>query len=83
MMMEEEYNWDIILKVAIPISLVEAYVFYTSINDGWKWLSLIAGLSLAGWIVYRKDKRRSTIFTALGIVFLAAIIIRFLKNFIL
>ncbi|MBI2659910.1 hypothetical protein HYX07_02015 [Candidatus Woesearchaeota archaeon] len=81
--MEEEYNWGIILKIAIPISLVEAYVFYTNINDVWKWLSLIAGLSLAGFIVYIKDRKRSTIFTAVGIVFLAALIVRFLKNFIL
>lgn len=79
--MEEEYNWGIILKIAIPISLVEAYVFYTNINDVWKWLSLIAGLSLAGFIVYIKDKKRSSIFTAVGIVFLAALIVRFLKNF--
>jgi hypothetical protein len=79
--MEEEYNWDIILKIAIPISLMEAYIFYTNINDGWKWLSLIIGLSLAGLIVYTKDKRRSSIFTAVAIVFLAALIMRFLKRF--
>ena len=80
--MEEEYNWNLILKIAIPISLAEGYIFYTNISDGWKWISLVAGLALAGWIVYLKDKRRSTIFTALGIVFLAALIARFLKNFI-
>ena len=79
--MEEEYNWELILKVSIPISLVEAYIFYTNISDGWKWLSLIAGLALAGWIVYMKDKKRSTIFTAVAIIFLAALVIRFLKRF--
>ena len=81
MTVEEEYNWEIILKIAIPISLIEAYIFYTNINDGWKWLSLIAGLPLTGLIVYTKDKRRSSIFTATAIVFLAALIVRFLKRF--
>ena len=79
--MEEDYNWDIILKAAIPISLIEAYAFYTNINDGWKWFSLIAGLALASGIVYMKDKRRSSIFTAVGIVFLTVLIVRFLRNF--
>lgn len=79
--MEEEYNWNLILKVSIPVALVEAYIFYTSISNGWKWLSLAAGLLLAGGIVYLKDKKKSNIFTAVGIVFLAALIVRFLKNF--
>ena len=79
--MEEDYNWNSILKVAVPVSLVEAYVFYTGISDTWKWLSLIGGLSSAGIIIYIKDKKKSNIFTAAGIVFLAALIVRFLKNF--
>ena len=79
--MEEEYNWDLILKIAIPIALVEAYVFYTNISNGWKWFSLIVGLLLAGIIVYLKDKKKNNIFTAVAIVFLAALIVRFLKNF--
>lgn len=79
--MEEEYNWSLILKTAVPISLIEAYVFYTGISNGWKWLSLTAGLLIAGLIVYSKDKKKSTLFTAVGIVFLAALIVRFLKDF--
>ena len=79
--MEEEYNWDLILKIAIPIALVEAYIFYTNIGNGWKWFSLIVGLLLAGIIVYLKDKKKNNIFTAVAIVFLAALIVRFLKNF--
>ena len=79
--MEEEYNWKLILKVSAPISLIEAYIFYTSISDGWKWFSLIAALLLVGVIVYFKDKKKSNIFTAVGIVFLVALIVRFLKNF--
>ena len=79
--MEEEYNWGLILKIAIPISLIEAYLFYTSISDGWKWFSLITGLLSAGAIVYMKDKKKNDIFTAVAIVFLAALIVRFLRNF--
>lgn len=82
MTVEEEYDWEPILKVAIPVSLVEAYIFYANISDGWKWLSLAAGLALTGVIVYAKDKKRGSIFTAAGIVFLAALIVRFLKNFL-
>ena len=79
--MEQDYNWDLILKVAAPFSLIEAYIFYTNISDGWKWLSLIAGLSLTGVIFYMKDRKKNNLFTAVAIVFLAALIVRFLKNF--
>ena len=79
--MQEEYNWSLILKIAVPVSLVEAYVFYTNIGDIWKWFSLIVALLLAGVIIYMKDKKKNSIFTAVGVVFLAALIIKFLKNF--
>ena len=79
--MQEEYNWSLILKIAVPVSLVEAYVFYTNIGDIWKWFSLIAALLLAGIIVYMKDKKKNNIFTAIGIIFLIALIVRFLRNF--
>ena len=77
----EEYRWNLILKTAVPVSLIEAYLFYTNIGDGWKWFSLIIGLLLAGTIVYMKDKKKNNIFTAVGIVFLVVLIVRFLKNF--
>lgn len=79
--MEEEYNWDLILKIALPFSLIEAYIFYTNVSDAWKWFSLIIGLLLVGWIVYMKNKKNNNIFTAVGIVFLVALIVRFMKNF--
>lgn len=79
--MEEEYNWNLILKAAVPIALIEAYIFYTSISNGWKWFSLLIGLLITGGIVYMKDKKKNNIFTAVGIVFLAALIVRFLRNF--
>ena len=78
--MEDDYNWNLINKVAVPIALLEAYIFYTNISDGWKWFSLIAGLLLTGSVVYIKDKKKNNIFTAVGIVFLVALIVRFLNN---
>lgn len=79
--MEEEYNWDLIAKVSAPIALAEAFVFYTNISDGWKWVSIASGLFLAGLLVYINDKKKANIFTAIAIVFLAALVVRFLKNF--
>ena len=79
--MEEEYNWSLILKIAIPVALVEAYIFYTNIADGWKWFSMVAALLSAGIAVYIKNKKKSNIFTAVAIVFLVVLIVRFLKNF--
>jgi len=79
--MEEEYNWNLILKIAAPIALFEGYIFYRNIADLWKWTALIIGLFAAGSIAYKIDKKKYNIFTAVGIVFLAALIVRFLKNF--
>ena len=78
--MEEEYNWSLILKVAVPIALIEGYVFYNSyINNGWKWFLLVLGLVLSGFLVYVKSKKKQNIFTAAGFVFLVAVLVRFLK----
>ena len=76
----EEYNWNLILKVSVPFALIEGYIFYTNLSNIWKWLSLIAALFLTGWIVYLKDKRKNNIFTAIGLVFLAVLVVRFLRN---
>ena len=76
----EEYDWNLILKASVPFSIIEAYVFYTGISDFWKWSSLVAALLLTGWIVYLKDKRKNNIFTAMGMVFLSVLVIRFLRN---
>ena len=79
--MEEEYNWSLILKAAIPFSLIEAFIFYTNTADFWKWSSLVIALLLTGAVIYIKDKKKNNLFTAVGIVFLVALIVRFLKNF--
>ena len=78
--MEDEYNWNLILKVSVPFSLIEGYIFYTNVSDFWKWLSLIATLLLTGWIIYIKNKKKNNIFTAMGLVFLTVLVIRFLRN---
>ena len=77
--MEKDYNWNLILKSAVPFALIDAYLFYTSISDSWKWISLAISLSLAGMIIYINDKKKSNIFTAMGIVFLVALIVKFLE----
>lgn len=79
--MQQEYDWNLILKVSLPFSIIEGYIFYTNISKGLKWVSLIISLLLVGGIVYFKDKRKSNIFTAVGVVFLAALVIKFLKDF--
>jgi len=79
--MEEDYNWELIGKISVPIALIESYIFYTNISNGWKWFALMMGLMLTGYIVYLKDKKKSSIFTAVAIVFLMALIMKFLKDF--
>lgn len=80
--MEEEYNWSLILAVAAPIAIAEAYIFNTGLKSIWKWLILAVGLLSAGGIVYAKDKRKSNIFTAAAIVFLAVLLVKLLKEFL-
>ena len=80
--MEEEYNWSLILAVAVPFALAEAYIFSTGLKNAWKWAILVIGLLSAGGIVYAKDKRKANIFTAVAIVFLAVLLVKFLKEFL-
>ena len=79
--MEEEYKWELILKVAVPIALVEAYVFYSTLIDFWKWFILLVGLCTAGILVYMNDKKKYNVFTTIGIVFLVGLIVRILRDF--
>ena len=78
--MEESYNWELIMKIAAPIAAIEAYIFYTGISSGWKWVSMVAALLITGGIVYMKDKKKNNIFTAAGIVFLAALVVKLLRE---
>ena len=79
--MEEEYNWNLILKIAVPISLIDGFLFYSNIWSIWKWISLFIALGLAGSMVYMKDKKKNNVFTAVGVVFLVVLIVKFLKDF--
>lgn len=72
----EEYNWNLILFVSLPIGLVEAYVFYTSMPNLWKYFLLAIGLAIALWIIYSKEKSKRTIFTALGIIVLCVLLVK-------
>ena len=76
----EHYNWDIITKVSIPIAAAVAILFYLRIGSTWKWTSLATGLFFAALLVYINDKKKSNIFTAMGIVFLVALIVKFLRD---
>lgn len=76
--MEEEYNWNLINKIALPIAAAEAVIFYISIINFWKWVLLVIGIFLAAGLVYSKNRKKSNIFTACAIVFLAALLVRFL-----
>ena len=79
--MEDDYSWNLILKVAIPIVLIDGFLFYTNIGSLWKWISLVIVSGLAGILVYINDKKRSNMFTSIGIVVLAVLIVKFLKDF--
>ena len=78
--MQEDYNWDLIMKVSIPVALAVAAVFYLRIGNSWKWSALAIGLFLAALLVYMRDKRKSNIFTSMGIVFLAALVVKLLRD---
>ncbi len=79
--MESQYNWKLILAVAVPIALIESFLLYSNILNFLKWLSLIISLAVAGAIVYLKDKKKGNIFTAVGVVFLIIILVKLLRNF--
>ena len=79
-MEEQEYNWELILKASIPISVIVGYVFYTNASNFIKWLVMIAGIAAAGGIVYYKDKKKGSIFNAAAIVMLAAVVVMALKK---
>ena len=79
--MQEEYNCSLILKIAAIPSLIEAYIFYSNLGGGWQYFSLVIALLLTGIAVYMKDKKKNNIFTAVGFVFLVALLVKFLRNF--
>lgn len=78
--MEEEYNWNLILKSSVPIAAVEAFIFYINLSNAWKWSALAIGIFLSAMIVYMNEKKKSGVFTAAAIVLLAALIVKLLKS---
>ena len=79
--MEEQYNWPLILAVSIPIAVIESYLFYISISNFLKLLSLLIAVAIAGAIVYWKDKHKNNIFTAAGMVLLIVIAASLIRGF--
>ena len=78
--MEREYNWNTILISSLPVALIMAIIFFTNIRIGLKWFFLALGLIGTYFIVYRQDKKKPTIFTAMAIVLLVSLIVHGLKN---
>jgi|TARA_B100002003_G_C14133005_1_gene544909 hypothetical protein len=78
--MEQEYNWKVILRSAIPVALVMAYVFFTNMGIRLKWFYLIMGLIATYFIVYFQDKKKHNIFTSIAIVLLIALIVYGSRN---
>lgn len=78
--MEEQYNWPLIFKVALPVSLLVAYIFSTNIPNFWKWISLAFGMFGTGSIIYKLDRKKHNIFTSVALVFLIALVVKFLKD---
>lgn len=79
-MEEQEYNWGLILKASIPISIIVGYTFYTNASNFLKWLVMLVGIAAAGGIVYSKDKKKGDIFTAAAIVMLTAVVVMAMKK---
>ena len=63
------------------MALAEIYLLYSGISGFWKWVSFITAPAVTGLIVYSKDRKKSSVFTAVGIVLLAAVVMRLLELF--
>ena len=78
--MEEEYNWNIILRSSLPVSAIMAFVFFTSLRNSLKWLVLVLAFIATYLMVYFQDKRKHNIFTAMAIVLLVSLIVHSLRK---
>ncbi|MBS3102127.1 hypothetical protein J4458_01620 [Candidatus Woesearchaeota archaeon] len=79
--MEEEYDWNIILRNSLPVSAVMAFVFFTNIGNNLKWISLILALAATCLMVYFQSRKKHNIFTAMAIVLLVSLIAHSLRKF--
>ena len=78
--MKSEYNWNVILYGAMPVSVIMALIFFSDISKNLKWFFLIIGLAIAAGITYYFDKKKQNIFTAPFIVLIVALIVYGLKS---
>ena len=78
--MEQETNWKIVLRSALPIAVIMIFVFFTNIGIRLKWFYLVLGLIVTYSVVYFQDKKKHNIFTAVVLVLLIALITYGLRN---
>jgi len=78
--MEEEHNWSIILRNSLPVAAIMAFVFFTDIRTGLKWLILILALITTYLMVYFQSRKKHNIFTAVAIVLLVSLVVHGLRN---
>ena len=76
--MEDEYDWNLILKCSVPAAIAVSIVYYLNTTNFWKLTSLILGCFLASLLVYINSKKKQNIFTASAVVFLAYITMKML-----
>lgn len=79
-MNEEDYNWSLIGKISVPISIVIGYLFRQDLSDFLRWLTLVVGVIASGVIMYTFDKKKANIFTAMGLVILLSTFTLFAKR---
>ena len=78
--MEEEYNWNVILRSSLPIAILMAIVFFMNISNRSKWIYLVLSLIVTYFVIYYQDKKRQNIFTGMALVLLIALIAYGLKR---
>jgi hypothetical protein len=74
-----EHDWGIISKGAIP-GTIGVVLTFANITSGWKWVLTIACMVAAYGIVYVYSKKKADLFTAVALVFAAALVMHFLTQ---
>ncbi len=77
--MNETHQWSHILRGAVPASIA-VFILFANMASNWKWALLLAAMAACYVLVYFKTKKKADLFTALAIVFLAALAMHFLQG---
>ncbi len=78
-MTDQQHQWGLILRGAIPASIAVAIIF-ANVTSGLKWALLLLCMGAAIGIVYLKSKRKADLFTAAALVFLLGLLMHFLTS---